>query len=955
MAADLEFRIGAEIKGLKDALAGVREDLRKTGQEADKTQAKLDKNGRLRDSRGRFVNTGGSGGGSSGGSRGGAGGGLPNGADFSGISRGAQAALVQVRNLIGAIAALGGALALVRQADELTTLSARLRLVTKDAEEFAAVQERVFDLAQRSRAPLSATVDLYARVANATKDANVGQETLLQVVETINQAVALSGANAQAAEAALVQLGQGLGSGTLRGEELNSVLEQTPALADAIAKGIGITRGELRKYGEEGKITSQAVIDALLRQRDAVAGQFAQLPVTVGQAATQVGNSLQRLLGVFNETTGATGGLASVLSDFAAYLSSDAVTGAIVEFAATWGNAFRDIVTDFNEALDIIRENTGNIVGTGEDLIGFLARAFRELPVNIRTSIQLATISVLAGFDAMAAGAKFVKDSLAAIFSGDTIDAAAQRYAERLQQVRQAAENSIAEALAERDQALNGARQARESAQRTREQARTRQLSTSRGTFRNQASDQQRRQAEQIEKARLDAEEKLQRDSSQRIVQILRDSYDDALISANAYYQERDRLELQSVDNQIAIERRRMTGGGAEAIKAEAEIRILEARKTDIVRQSARERAQAELDIQRQLNAAKVQQLEDAGQAEAAARLRLEEQYRDLLRRLRAEGNVAGVQIIEGLINTGVAKARFDQIKAEFDRVLQDLRARQQAIADQRATGAISGDTAQSQNREAQASAQAELQRLQAQLQAMAADPTALPAIKRGAEEAAAAIRQLAIDSATGLDAAAISLRASLANIEASFAQVATSQGVDALTNLFTDLASNSKSAGDALRDFARGFAQSMAQVAARALATYLVLQLLDTIYPGLGKAAAASMSVGVKHAGGVIGQGGPTRRVNPLVFAGAPRYHDGGIVGLKPDERPAILQTGERVLSRAQNAAYQNGQGQGGGTRIINVIDPGLVQDYMTSASGERTILNVIERNAGTVRQKLA
>ena len=128
----------------------------------------------------------------------------------------------------------------------------------------------------------------------------------------------------------------------------------------------------------------------------------------------------------------------------------------------------------------------------------------------------------------------------------------------------------------------------------------------------------------------------------------------------------------------------------------------------------------------------------------------------------------------------------------------------------------------------------------------------------------------------------------------------------------------------------------------------------------------AAGLQVGanVKHAGGMAGTG-PHRSVNPLVFAGAPRFHNGtGVLGLKSDEIPAILQSGERVLNRRETADYNAGGRAGGGssggsssggTRVINVIDPNLVQDYMTSSAGERTILNVIERNAGAVRQKIA
>ena len=125
-------------------------------------------------------------------------------------------------------------------------------------------------------------------------------------------------------------------------------------------------------------------------------------------------------------------------------------------------------------------------------------------------------------------------------------------------------------------------------------------------------------------------------------------------------------------------------------------------------------------------------------------------------------------------------------------------------------------------------------------------------------------------------------------------------------------------------------------------------------MFPGSGRTVAASGGVigGVSHSGGMAGQG-VSRRVDPLVFAGAPRYHAGGMVGLKPDERPAILQTGEEVLSRgdSRNAA-NGGRGGGSGYRIVNVLDPALVSSYLESAAGEKTILNVIQRNPSQVRQ---
>lgn len=917
MAADLEFRIGAELTEIKGALASLRRDFANVGQAA-------------RQAGGENA--------------------------FQGIERSVGSAVGAVGRLVAGFVTLAGAIRLIGAADELNTLNARLRIATTSSQEFERAQVALFDLSQRTRSSLGETVNLYSRIAQATKDAGVGQETLLGVVETINQAVQLSGASTQAAEAALVQLGQGLASGTLRGEELNSILEQTPALADAIAKGLGITRGELRQYGQDGKLSAEQVIRALQAQRDVVAQQFAQLPLTVGQSVTLLKNAGLQLVGAFDTASGATGGLAASIKDLADFLSSDEAIGAVIEFAATWSNAFRLIVTDTQEAVRLISDATRGITEDGGTIFDFIGRAFRELPLNVRAAIQIATVEIAAFVDSTVASFGALADYIRAVFDPDTTVAQVRAQALRTQAaIEQARQESVDQALRERQQAIDDAARARREAQAARARARSTPGSTAPGTFRPAQNDAQRREAEALRKAQLDADEKLAKDGAQRQLSILEQLFEDSRIAAANYYAAREAIEIEALDRAIAIERQRAAAGGADRVKALAEIEILERQKGDVRRRVQREQAAEALRVERELEQARAQELENRGQAGDAARIRLEAQYRDLLRRLEAEGNEAGARLIRGLIDTGVAKAQFDEIKAQFDRVIADLQRRQQQIADQRATGAIPPDTAVQEQAAARAGAVEQLRALNAQLQALAADPKALPAVKEAADAANDAFQRLQIDGLTGIDRAIFDLRASLANLQEGFAQAAVGAGVDAITGLFTDLASGTKSAGDALRDFVVNFASSMAQIAARALATYAVLQLLDAVYPGLGRATAATLSVGagVQHAGGMAGSG-PRRQVPAWVFAGAPRFHSGGMVGLKSDEVPAILQTGEEVLSRSDPRNQANGGGAGNGYRIVNVLDPSLVGGYLESAAGERAVLNVISRNPAKVRQTI-
>ena len=154
-----------------------------------------------------------------------------------------------------AIAALGVVVLtkkLINQVSVYQSLTNKLKLVTSGTEQLAQVQESLFDVAQDTRASYEATIDLYSRLARSTEQLGLSQTDLLGITEAVNQAVAISGVQAASASAALFQLGQGLAADALRGQELNSVMEQTPRLARAIADGLGVEIGALRDLAAEG-------------------------------------------------------------------------------------------------------------------------------------------------------------------------------------------------------------------------------------------------------------------------------------------------------------------------------------------------------------------------------------------------------------------------------------------------------------------------------------------------------------------------------------------------------------------------------------------------------------------------------------------------------------------------------------------------------------------------------
>lgn len=185
----------------------------------------------------------------------------------------------------------------VRFSDVWRESENRIKLVTTGLEETRKAQESVFAVAQATRSEFASTAGLYAAIGRNARDLGLSQQGLAQLTETINQSVKISGAGAESAGAALVQLGQGLASGVLRGEELNSIMEQTPRLAQAIAEGMGKTIGDLKRLGEAGELTAEKVLRALLSQADQVRQEFERTSATVGQSLVAVQNAALKFVG----------------------------------------------------------------------------------------------------------------------------------------------------------------------------------------------------------------------------------------------------------------------------------------------------------------------------------------------------------------------------------------------------------------------------------------------------------------------------------------------------------------------------------------------------------------------------------------------------------------------------------------------------------------------------------
>ncbi|QNQ23503.1 tape measure protein [Enterobacter roggenkampii] len=176
-------------------------------------------------------------------------------------------------------------------------LSNKLANAVRPSEQLVDVTERVFNITQQTRGSLDATASLYARLERATREYGTSADDLAKLTTIINQGFVVSGATAQEAENAIIQLSQGLASGALRGEEFNSVNEQGNRLIVALADSMGVGIGQMRQMAAAGKLTTDVVVNGLLSQGVTIGNEFANTTTTVSQALQVAGNNITKFFG----------------------------------------------------------------------------------------------------------------------------------------------------------------------------------------------------------------------------------------------------------------------------------------------------------------------------------------------------------------------------------------------------------------------------------------------------------------------------------------------------------------------------------------------------------------------------------------------------------------------------------------------------------------------------------
>lgn len=314
--------------------------------------------------------------------------------------------------LQGLLAAAGlgiGVAEIIETADAFKTLEARIKLATGEGAAFVTGFDGVKQIANETFSSMENTGELFARISQAAETLGLAQAETLSVTRTINEAIKLSGASAASADAAITQLIQGLQSGVVRGEEFNSIMEQAPRLAKAMADGLGVTRGELRAMAADGKLTSEVVINAIRSQGEVIASEFGTLPTTVGNSLQVLKNQIFNFVGEIDGALNQTSQLADAISYIGNNLedldpgvvtaltgSFESTVGVVIELA----NGIKLVYDTFNGVINAI---SGGSADAAEQ-VGLITAALHGL--NILMGF------VKDGFSAIGVAAGFVVASL---------------------------------------------------------------------------------------------------------------------------------------------------------------------------------------------------------------------------------------------------------------------------------------------------------------------------------------------------------------------------------------------------------------------------------------------------------------------------------------------------------------------------------------------------------------
>lgn len=225
---------------------------------------------------------------------------------------------------------------LVQIADEWTSVNARLKQASSTTDDFTSSQIQLMQISQRTGTAFSDNANLFSRAAASMREFGYDSSDVLKITEAVSTGLKISGASAEESGSVITQFSQALAQGVLRGEEFNAVNESGDRVIRALAAGMGVARKDLKAMADQGQLTIDKVVPAMISQLDNLRGEFSSMPQTVSGSLQKVTNSFMAWVGGINQATGATSALSGGLDGVAGTLdslTSSAVSGALNDVA----------------------------------------------------------------------------------------------------------------------------------------------------------------------------------------------------------------------------------------------------------------------------------------------------------------------------------------------------------------------------------------------------------------------------------------------------------------------------------------------------------------------------------------------------------------------------------------------------------------------------------------------
>lgn len=301
-----ELQMSARMDSVDRGFEGVRSEILRTNEQLDKLNNNLQETGNHRQSVSSVTS------------------------GFGGLSRAilvANNGLQLMQTTLQSVSQLGG------QADQRIGVDARLGLINDGLQTQAQLEAKVMAAANATRSAYSSTAALVASMGR--QDYFQGQnEKAIRFASTLNKGFVVSGASAAETAGAITQLTQGLASGVLRGDEFNSIMENAPVIAEMMAQSMDITKGKLREMAEEGALTTDVVVSSIMAQAATLDKQFANMPMTFGQATTILGNDVSQMMDYLSQPGHAVDILIKKIEELTAYLNTPQGAGMMDNVAA---------------------------------------------------------------------------------------------------------------------------------------------------------------------------------------------------------------------------------------------------------------------------------------------------------------------------------------------------------------------------------------------------------------------------------------------------------------------------------------------------------------------------------------------------------------------------------------------------------------------------------------------